>query len=310
MSTYEIHPAAELFPMMSDAELSELADDIKENGLLEPVVIHDGKVLDGRNRLRACEIAGVEPRFENPSNPVGSLVIYVLSKNLHRRHLTVSQRGAIAAEVVPLMAEEAQRRQVSHLKNQPCASLAQIGTDDITGGRSSEIAAKALSVSRRTVTRAIAVKRENPQAFERVKRGEITVNEAAGEQEKRRSRKSGAPKHGGHQPKSIDTKRGKIVAEAQKRKMIDGLSLVSGVCHGLQSINAAMIEAVCDGDELEIWASKAEGHSRDLRKFANRLRGANGKPESSKDGTGESGQLGDTSEGAENAEPQLSQAAN
>jgi ParB-like chromosome segregation protein Spo0J len=54
------HPAADLFPFMSDDELAELAVDIRAHGLLEPIVLLDGLVLDGRNRLRACEAAGVD----------------------------------------------------------------------------------------------------------------------------------------------------------------------------------------------------------------------------------------------------------
>ncbi|HEX5442465.1 MAG TPA: hypothetical protein VFW87_01490, partial [Pirellulales bacterium] len=58
-----IHPAATLFPLMHGVPLGELAADIAENGLREPIVCTDGLVLDGRNRLRACEMAEVEPRF-------------------------------------------------------------------------------------------------------------------------------------------------------------------------------------------------------------------------------------------------------
>lgn len=58
-----VHPAAELFPMIKDAELGLLVEDIVEHGLREPILVYQGLILDGRNRLRACEIAGVEPRF-------------------------------------------------------------------------------------------------------------------------------------------------------------------------------------------------------------------------------------------------------
>ena len=61
--TYTVHPAAELFPMMGGEALQALADDIREHGQREPVILYHGAVLDGRNRLRACELAGVEPRF-------------------------------------------------------------------------------------------------------------------------------------------------------------------------------------------------------------------------------------------------------
>lgn len=93
----EVHPAAELFPLMSDDELAALADDIKENGLRQPIVLDgDGKLLDGRNRLRACEAAGIKPSFVsvNGSDPVA----FVVSLNVKRRNLTASQRAIAAAE--------------------------------------------------------------------------------------------------------------------------------------------------------------------------------------------------------------------
>jgi hypothetical protein len=62
--TYEVDPAADLFDPMGKAELKELADDIKKRGLILPITRDDqGKILAGRNRLVACHLAGVEPRF-------------------------------------------------------------------------------------------------------------------------------------------------------------------------------------------------------------------------------------------------------
>lgn len=63
MADLKNHPASELFPLMDGIELRSLADDIAANGLLEPISLLDGQVLDGRNRLRACKASGVEPRF-------------------------------------------------------------------------------------------------------------------------------------------------------------------------------------------------------------------------------------------------------
>ena len=64
MSELAVHPVAALFPMLADDEIEELAADIKARGLLQPIVLDaEGRVLDGRNRLAACEIAGVEPTF-------------------------------------------------------------------------------------------------------------------------------------------------------------------------------------------------------------------------------------------------------
>lgn len=99
----EIHPAANIFPMMSTASLNDLAEDIQENGLKEPIVFYDGKLLDGRNRFLACKLAGIEPDaaeidVDGDFDPVA----WVLSMNLHRRHLSETQREAIAAKVANL----------------------------------------------------------------------------------------------------------------------------------------------------------------------------------------------------------------
>src|ERR1700761_2571032 len=60
----EVHPLADLFPMMEPDDLAALADDIRANGLQQPVVIDRiGRLIDGRNRLAACEKAGVEPEW-------------------------------------------------------------------------------------------------------------------------------------------------------------------------------------------------------------------------------------------------------
>ena len=60
---YAFHPICLLFPEMSPEEIQELATDIKAKGLLHPIILYEGKILDGRNRYLTCGIAGVEPRF-------------------------------------------------------------------------------------------------------------------------------------------------------------------------------------------------------------------------------------------------------
>ncbi|SDP92377.1 N6-adenosine-specific RNA methylase IME4 [Phyllobacterium sp. YR620] len=94
----DAHPLAELFPMIGDTDLQQLADDIAVRGQEEPIVLYEGRVLDGRNRLRACVLAGVEPLTMEygGTDPLG----FVLSHNLHRRHLSESQRAIVAANIV------------------------------------------------------------------------------------------------------------------------------------------------------------------------------------------------------------------
>ena len=91
----ELHPLCTLFPRLTGAEFDALVEDIKANGLREPIIIHDGMILDGGNRYRACVEAGIEPATMKFGG--GNLVSYVLSANLHRRHLTAMQSAAIVA---------------------------------------------------------------------------------------------------------------------------------------------------------------------------------------------------------------------
>jgi hypothetical protein len=94
------HPYADLFPMIPESELQQLAADIREHGLRDPIVIYEGQILDGRNRYAACQLADVQPRTM-PFRGRDALE-YVLSHNLYRRHLTESQRAMVAAGVAKL----------------------------------------------------------------------------------------------------------------------------------------------------------------------------------------------------------------
>lgn len=88
-----VHPFAARFPMLSDVELKELADDIKAHGLHQALVLDpEGQLLDGRNRLAACNLAGVAPTLRTWG---GDPVDYILGANLHRRHLSQGQKAML-----------------------------------------------------------------------------------------------------------------------------------------------------------------------------------------------------------------------
>lgn len=92
---YALHPLSTLFPRLVGAEFDSLVADIKANGLREPIVLHGGTILDGGNRAAACEAAGVDPQYVEFLG--GNIVTFVLSANLHRRHLSPGQAAAIVA---------------------------------------------------------------------------------------------------------------------------------------------------------------------------------------------------------------------
>lgn len=93
----EFHEIANIFPLLIGIDFESLRDDIAKNGLLEPIVIYEGKILDGRNRYTACLGAGVLPDTVeyNGDDPLG----FVIAKNLHRRHLNESQRALVASKL-------------------------------------------------------------------------------------------------------------------------------------------------------------------------------------------------------------------
>jgi hypothetical protein len=96
----EVHPLAAVFPMMTDDELQDLAADIREHGLLHPIVLDaDGVLIDGRNRLRACEIAEREPQFERLNGH--DAAAFIVSANLNRRNLTIGQQAMALAMIYP-----------------------------------------------------------------------------------------------------------------------------------------------------------------------------------------------------------------
>lgn len=174
------HPFAGVFPLLDDARLRELADDVRKHGLREPVILYQGQVLDGRNRLRACELAGVSPRFEDFEGDDADALAAVVSLNLHRRHLTESQRAMVAARLLPLHEEDAARRRASGLTQNRGTVRADLPERVEPAPRPRERVAEVLNVSPRSVQSAKAVvERAAPEVVAAVDAGEMPVSVAA-----------------------------------------------------------------------------------------------------------------------------------
>jgi hypothetical protein len=167
----KIHPAADLFPMMTEEELQELAADIAANGLLHPIIVDDEKqLIDGRNRLAACKIAQVEPRFErlNGHDPLA----YIVSANLERRNLNKGQRAMLAAMIYP-------EGQQGRGKN------AEARKAQVSGGFSAELLRQARSVFR-----------HSQELAQSVVKGSVTLDAALAQvQEAKRQADSTEAKH-------------------------------------------------------------------------------------------------------------------
>lgn len=86
------HPLSAAFPAMPESEIEALAEDIEKGGQRDPGILFEGMVLDGWHRFLACQRLGIQ--FRSVEFDGEDPVAFVLSKNLHRRHLTASQRAA------------------------------------------------------------------------------------------------------------------------------------------------------------------------------------------------------------------------
>lgn len=169
----DFHEYAGIFPLLEGREFTELCNDIKANGQREPIWIYEGKVLDGRNRFRACNAVGVTPRTApyTGDDPLA----FVLSLNLHRRHLSESQRGMVAAKIANMPAH----RPASNPANLP-PSLDGMKPDPQPAFTSQASAAEMLNVSERTVRAAVKVRDEAaPELVHAVESGKVSVSAAA-----------------------------------------------------------------------------------------------------------------------------------
>lgn len=154
----KLHPLCKLFPAIADREFDDLVEDIRLNGLAEPITTLDDQILDGRNRYDACIEAKVEPRFA-PFTGKDPLA-FVLSKNLNRRHLDTSQRAMVAVEIAKW--KQGQNQHESGRANLPTLDQA----------------AEQMNVGRRTVVAARAIQKASPKLARQVKAGKLTVNAA------------------------------------------------------------------------------------------------------------------------------------
>jgi len=148
----EFHDVCNLFPMMADDEYRALVEDIRKHGLREPIVVWQGKIVDGRNRYRACMELGITPQYREWDGR-GSLTAFVVSQNLHRRHLTASQKAVVALEIERMLAIEADERRaelgrqarLQHVVNGPKGSL---NIERTFGKKDSEVQCTAVQTRR------------------------------------------------------------------------------------------------------------------------------------------------------------------
>jgi ParB-like chromosome segregation protein Spo0J len=168
------HPICLLMPSADEDELQSLTEDIRAHGLLDPIVLFENRILDGRNRAAACESAGREPRYVEFEGTREEALMFVVSHNLKRRHLT---KQAIADTLV-----NAEDFNLHYELGLPAdRSDIKMSAQKIKTASSRDLAKAAGGmVSREMInaTRKVKEKAE-PELREAVKRGRIGVQDAA-----------------------------------------------------------------------------------------------------------------------------------
>ena len=176
MSQLNTHPIADIWPMMSDDDLQGLSNDIKHQGLLTPVWLYEDKILDGRNRAIACQMAGVkvETKTYTGDNPVA----FAFSLNEKRRHLSSGARAALAVEAKPLYEAEAKKRQIRKPASVPQKVGEQNKGKSCHERESDGQAAADFGTNRQYVMQAKKVKAQAPEVFEKLKQGKVSMQDA------------------------------------------------------------------------------------------------------------------------------------
>jgi ParB-like chromosome segregation protein Spo0J len=178
------HPICLLIPSADEDELQDLTDDIRAHGLIDPIVLFEGMILDGRNRAAACERAGIAPRYVQFGGGREDALISVVSHNLKRRHLTKQAiaDALVAAEDLNLhytLAEPAAAAAEAAADGPEAQSVIKITEPKTASSRKlAQAAGRVVSHVMIAATRKVKEKGE-PELQEAVKRGRIGVQDAA-----------------------------------------------------------------------------------------------------------------------------------
>ena len=164
----KVHPSADLFPSMEGESFETFKASIKA-GQKVPVTIQDETLIDGRNRVRACKELGIQVMAVNWTG-TGSLDEFIFALNAERRHLTSTQRAALAVRLLPQIEEQAAARMNTGVSN-PVVKLRQ-------GQKSVDVAGKKVNVSGSYVLAVKKILASSPELYQKLVTGEVDISEA------------------------------------------------------------------------------------------------------------------------------------
>jgi len=185
-SALKAHPLADLLPYMSDSEFAGHKKSVELDGLQNPIILFQGMILDGRNRYQACKELGRPIAVFEFVGTEQQALTYVLSSNQHRRNLTPSQRAIVAFDILPRIAEDTNLKRIEKLRETlarkaggECSAISPNTQRELERTVSSRaIAADMMGVSENYVGHAKRIKEADPELYEDVRVGRVTIPEA------------------------------------------------------------------------------------------------------------------------------------
>jgi hypothetical protein len=279
-SGLRVHSVADLFPIMEGNEFDGLCENIATRGLHNPIVVLNGVLLDGRNRLRACAARGIQPAFADYTWLKNREDEWIISQNMHRRSLTPDQRAALLAtyydwvrvhqmERLAKLAGGAQGLEGGRGKKKTLLAKSPEGFSAVPPiDTRAEIAQKA-EVSDHKAKQVIFVAKNQPELLDAVVAGKTTLREA---EKAARRRLPGAQSTATDEPQTliatpVVNKRQRILRKAGKDRTMYSLSHIRGTCLGLLKLDVAGFTA----EEGKIWAASARDSAKVLRRFGAKI---------------------------------------
>ncbi|MHC1745529.1 MAG: hypothetical protein AB9895_00075 [Negativicutes bacterium] len=173
----EIHEWALLFPPMTEDEFENLVKDIEINGQYDPIILFDGKIVEGRNRYLACEKLKIQPRTTEWTGNEEELFQYVFSKNFTRRNLNANQKAMIAAKCS--LAEEKLEAKLRQGNRSKITLVKELTTKDCNSGKATQKAAEKIGgTNRQYIADAKFVQEKAPELVDDIFKGNLTIPKA------------------------------------------------------------------------------------------------------------------------------------
>ncbi len=164
----EVHELADAFPLTEGKEFENIKKSIMESGQQVPVIMHNGVLLDGRNRWRACLELGITVTAVG-WNGSGNQDELIITLNLHRRHMTASQRAALAVKLLPALEQQAAERRGARNDIREKIPLC---------GKAVDLAGAKVGVSGKYVIKAQKIFDTSMDTYMKLLNGKLTISQA------------------------------------------------------------------------------------------------------------------------------------